>query len=400
MTPPIPVLIVIDHLDSGGAQEFVWQMCRKIPRDQIKISVCALRSGGIYASRIKSLDLRVIEIAPSKEKKWWPVIFFEIVKVIFRRDQSIVHTFLEKSFALCTPLAFIRQIPTLHTIVAIQKQSPPWYFPLMSIYQKAVLAYLSFHPPELYRFGIQPNKIRAVEMAVDIEEFLSIKREPFRELPNIPIEPSNIVITSIARLHPDKGHEYLVRAWPKVLKSLPEARLLIVGEGEDRRRLERLINNLGLEKTVYLPGYRVDIKEILQRTNIFVRPSVNEGVNLITIQAMASGLPVIGFQTDVPKEIVVPNHNGLLVPLRDTEALAEAIIHLGNRPDLASQYGINARQGVQDYYNASHIFDYYLNMYKVIANTRSIDQIEDMIDRPWPFTSSMYTTRGNDAARI
>lgn len=396
MTQPIPVLIVIDHLHTGGAQEFVWQICRHMPRDKVEISVCALRSGGVYASRLKSVNINVIELVPSKEKKWWPVIAFKAARIIFEKRHIIIHTFLENSFALCSPLARIRGIPTLHTIVAVQKQSPSWYFPLMSAYQKIILAYLSFHPPELYRFGIQPHKIRAVEMAINIEEFLTIEQDPFQELSTIPIEPSNLVITSIARLHPDKGHEYLIRAWPRVLQSLPEARLLIVGEGEDQQRLQTLIDELGIKHTVYLPGYRADIKNILRRTNIFVRPSINEGVNLITIQAMAAGLPVVGFRTDVPKEIIVPNHNGILVPLRDIHALADAIIHLGNQRDLRTWYGSNGRHGVRNYYNANHIFDYYLNMYKAIARRRGLEEIRDLISRPWPFTSSLHTAGENN----
>lgn len=397
MTQPIPVLIVIDHLHTGGAQEFVWQICCQTPRDQVEISVCALRSGGIYSSRLKSININVIELAPSKEKRWWPVVAFKAARLMFEKRYAIIHTFLENSFALCSPLARMSGTPTLHTIVAIQKQSPLWYFPLMRIYQGIVLAYLSFHPPELYRFGIQPHKIRAVEMAINVEEFLEIERNPFQELSNISIGSSNLLITSIARLHPDKGHEYLIRAWPRVLKSLPEARLLIVGEGEDQQRLQTLIDELDVKNTVHLPGYRADIKAILQRTNIFVRPSINEGVNLITIQAMAAELPVVGFRTYVPKEIIVPNHNGVLVPLRDVDALADAIIHLGNQSDLRTWYGANGRQGVREYYNANHIFDYYLNMYKAIIKSGDLDEVTDMISRPWPFTSSLCTAGEKNA---
>ena len=389
MNRPIPVLIVIDHLHIGGAQEFVWQMCRQIPDDQIKITVCALRSGGVYVSKLKSINVDVIEIAPSKEKRWWPLIVFKMSKLISKQRHLAIHTFLENSFALCTPLAYLQKITTLHTIVAIRKQTPFWYFPLMSIYQHMIFVYLSFHPQELVRSGIQRNKIRSVEVAVNIDEFLEIERDPSQKLPNISTKPSDLLITSIARLHPDKGHEYLIRAWPRVVESLPNARLLIVGEGEDQQRLQTMIEQLRLTHSIYLPGYRSDIKEILQRTDIFVRPSVNEGVNLITIQAMAAGLPVIGFQTDVPKEIIVANHNGVLVPLRDSDALANAIINLGSRPDLRARYGSNARQGVREYYSANDIFDYYLKMYRLIGDNRHLDEITDMINRPWPFISSM-----------
>lgn len=397
MTRPIPVLIVIDHLHTGGAQEFVWQLCCHTPRDQVQISVCALRAGGIYSLRLKSININVIELAPSKEKRWLPVIAFKAARLIFEKRYAIIHTFLENSFTLCSPLARMSGIPTLHTIVAIQKQSPSWYFPLMNIYQRFVLAYLSFHPPESHRFGIQPHKIRAVEMAINIEEFLAIERDPFQELSKIPLEPSNLVITSIARLHPDKGHEYLIRAWPRVLEYLPEARLLIVGEGEDQLRLQTLIDELGMKCTIYMPGYRADIKEILQRTNIFVRPSINEGVNLITIQAMATGLPAIGFRTDAPKEIIVPNHNGVLVSLQNIDALADAIIHLGSRADLRTRYGLNAREGVRDYYDANHIFEYYLKLYKMITKSHDLKEVTDMISRPWPFTSSLQATGENNA---
>lgn len=133
-------------------------------------------------------------------------------------------------------------------------------------------------------------------------------------------------IMALGRLHPQKGHDILLRAFALVNKAHPDWKLIIVGEGPFRQELENLIIELQIEKSVFLPGKVLNVYAILKQADIFVHPSRFEGFPNALCEAMACGLPVIA--TDCPSgpaEIIQNHVNGILVPNQCVKGLAEAM---------------------------------------------------------------------------
>ena len=206
--------------------------------------------------------------------------------------------------------------------------------------------------------GFTPDNTVAITNAIDIEnaEALQLSREDARAHLGLP--PQASVIGAIGRLVPVKGHAHLLRAFARVAARFPDTRLLIIGDGRERARLEKLVVQLGLESRVHLPGARPDALRFIRAFDLFVMPSLEEGFPLALLEAMTGRLPVI--VSDIPSmHELVAGAGGQLVPPADEGALAAALgAHLAlpdealRRMGLAAYEYLCARHGIADYRRA------------------------------------------------
>lgn len=160
---------------------------------------------------------------------------------------------------------------------------------------------------------------------------------------------SGPLFLTVARLQEHKGLHHLIAAIPQVIKRYPEARFAIVGKASGQEQLayhERLTtqcSNLGVTPNVHFFGYvpDEDLVALYREASALVHPATSEGYGLTLLEAMALGLPVVAAAADGPKEIIVDEENGLLVPLADPSSLADSIICLLNNPGLAHALSLN-----------------------------------------------------------
>ena len=157
---------------------------------------------------------------------------------------------------------------------------------------------------------------------------------------------SNPVIGTIGRLHRQKGHRVLIDAAPLVLRAKPDCRFVIVGEGEERGPLERAIAARGLAESFSLPGATGDAAAALAGFDLFVLPSLWEGLPLTLLEAMAAELPVVASAVDGIPEALRDTIDGRLVPPRDPGRLAAAILDLLGDRQGAARLGQAARRTV------------------------------------------------------
>jgi len=134
------------------------------------------------------------------------------------------------------------------------------------------------------------------------------------------------VVGNVAALVPHKGQRYLIDAAHLVVQEVPDARFIILGEGELREHLERQVREHHLEKHVLLPGFRTDVLGCIKGVDVFVMSSVTEGLGTSLLDAMACARPIVATEAGGIPEIVEDGVNGLLVPPRDAPALAAAIV--------------------------------------------------------------------------
>jgi glycosyltransferase involved in cell wall biosynthesis len=138
----------------------------------------------------------------------------------------------------------------------------------------------------------------------------------------------DFIILSVAALHERKGLKYLIEGFTKVLEHNPKSKLIIVGEGPERKKLEKLIKSLNLDNDVLLIGEQKNIAKILKSSDLFVLPSIKEAFGLVLVEAMAVGLPVIGTNTGGIPEIIENNKCGRIVEPENSNELAKTIIEL------------------------------------------------------------------------
>ncbi|HQU42937.1 MAG: hypothetical protein B7Z73_02680 [Planctomycetia bacterium 21-64-5] len=172
------------------------------------------------------------------------------------------------------------------------------------------------------------------------------------------------LVVYTGRLHAMKGLEYVVRAWPSVLKRLPEARLWLVGDGPYRTQLNELIGNLGLWGFVYLAGPFDDVEEFLRAADVFVLPSLEEGMSLAVLEAMAIGLPVVASDIPANQAIVEDHVSGRLVPPRDSDRLAATIVELIENRELADALAQEARRQASQRFSLDKLVDRHLELFQ------------------------------------
>ncbi len=187
-----------------------------------------------------------------------------------------------------------------------------------------------------------PRKLRTVYNGVPIGEF---DHGPARASRRGDGAPSVLVV---ARLHSQKGLDYLLSA----AALLPEARIVVAGEGGQRDSLEAQRRALALGDRVELLGHRDDIPALLREADVFVLPSLYEGLPVSVLEAMAAGTPVVATAIGGTDEVVVHGESGLLVPPRDPSALAGAIRQVLSDRDLARRLVIAAKTRVREHFSA------------------------------------------------
>jgi glycosyltransferase involved in cell wall biosynthesis len=181
------------------------------------------------------------------------------------------------------------------------------------------------------------------------------------------------IVLTAARLAEQKGLGYLLKAAALV----PEAMFVLAGEGPERAKLEAQAGELGVSKRVLFLGYRQDVPELLACCDLFVLPSLFEGLPLSILEAMAAGKPVVASSIGGNDEAVVHEETGLLVPLGDPAALAGAIHRVLSNSDLARRLGAAGKARVQDHFSAetmvrqvTHVYEEVLSMHEAQDDRR------------------------------
>ena len=162
---------------------------------------------------------------------------------------------------------------------------------------------------------------------------------------------AGFVLGMVGRLEEQKGQRFLLAALPELSRQIPGLRVLIVGEGREKEALGRLAEELGVSPLVHFLGTRRDLPRLFRAMDLFVQPSLWEGLPLTLLMAMGAGLPVVGTRVSGITEVIDDGSNGRLTPRGDNRALAEAILELYRRPELRTQMGAAARQTVAAHYS-------------------------------------------------
>jgi glycosyltransferase involved in cell wall biosynthesis len=194
-----------------------------------------------------------------------------------------------------------------------------------------------------------PEKYCVVYSGMEIDAFVQATRDrALQEQLGIP--PDALVVGKIARLFELKGHEYLIAAASPVVRAFPNVRFLLVGDGNLRARLEREIAARGLRSHFVFAGLVPPdaVPRYTALMDVLVHLSLREGLPRGVVQALAAGVPAIGFALDGTPEVIRHGSTGLLCPPQDTEAIAAAVCQLLGDPERRCQMGRNGRALVHE----------------------------------------------------
>jgi glycosyltransferase involved in cell wall biosynthesis len=194
--------------------------------------------------------------------------------------------------------------------------------------------------------GVKRDDIELIYNGIDCSQYTVCDSETvdkFRDRLGIKNGP---VVGIVARLSDVKGHKYLIYAFREVIKTIPDAQLLIVGDGKMKDELIRLVDNLNIHQSVLFIPSVLDISLVLAVMDVFVMPSIQEGLGLAIMQAQAAGLPVIASDVGGITALVKHGQTGMLVEVGDIRGIASSVISLLDNKDLAKSLGVNAQKNI------------------------------------------------------
>jgi len=326
----IRVVEVLATGTSGGAQEHVYGLVSRIDRERYDVSVIAL-SAGSGARKIARLGVPVLVIENRDDDR----VVELVAEYIAATCADIVHNHMYRAEIVGTRAALLagerigRRPYIVSTVHSSRVRSPedranvraltPAMDRLIAVSESMVRKIAD------ERAGLAP--VSLIYNGVDLDRYehqepCCTLREEYGMAPNAQI------VGVVARLEPEKGHPTLLEAWPAVLRSCPDAYLLIVGEGSQREALERQANDLRIGHRVVFTGRRDDIPAVTAALDVAVLPSYREAQGLTILEAMALTRPVVASNVGGIPEMIQDGVTGLLVPPRDPDALAVAIVRL------------------------------------------------------------------------
>lgn len=202
------------------------------------------------------------------------------------------------------------------------------------------------------KLRLPAEKIAVIPNAIDVTEFeFELDKEDKRASLGLSID--DIVITCVSKLRREKGHEYLLEAFEEIHEKYPKTKLLIAGDGERRQELLDQTLHYSSKSSIFFLGNRDDIKEILRISDIFVLPTLGEGMSNAVMEAMASELPII--TTDIPEnqELIKHENTGVLIPTRSSLSIAAAAESLLDKEERRLLLAKNAKQHITTEFNMS-----------------------------------------------
>jgi len=219
--------------------------------------------------------------------------------------------------------------------------------------------------------GIPDTRIEVITSGIDFSPFEEVGSRDFLRR-EFSFGPDEYLTGIVAALEDHKGHTFLFRAAKILKKRAPGVRLVVVGSGSLEMELHSQVRDLGVEDIVYFLGFRDDVPRILASLDLFVLSSHLEGLGSSLLDAMASRLPVVATRTGGIPEIVIEGQTGLLVPPKEPEALAEAIIKLYRDRDLAARLAGQGYEFVHKGFSAAAMAEKVLALYRRLAAEKGI----------------------------
>ena len=212
---------------------------------------------------------------------------------------------------------------------------------------------------EILKNGFSKERVVEIPNGVDIKKFTKGTDKAKREQRNI---------TFIGRLDSYKGVDFLLNGFKGLLSKVNSVRLVIVGDGPDETKFINMARDLAIQNVVNFKGRREDILSELYKTDIFVLPSLSEGMSNVLLEAMACGLPVVATLVGGNGDLIKDRYNGILIPPRDSTRLSEVLLELLENEELVQRLGKEARKTIERNYSIDQVVDKYIKLYNQLLS--------------------------------
>lgn len=355
MAERLRILHMLPDLQVGGGQELLLRNATALQGRDIQSFICSARPRGTMERRFTEAGLPVYHLG-LRSARDLPAAIARVVRLTRRLGVDLIHTNNTGPDKLLGHLAALQcGVPTVNSVHSEYEPPPPPRGPVraaachararttrlldrLAIWHVIAVSTraLESWSPYLQCIGVPAASRTVVHAGLDLGRYTPhVDAAALRASVGLPADAGPILM-NVARLVPGKGQRWLIPVMKRVVAEHPNARLVLIGEGEDRPTLEGLIHGAGLQGSVHLLGARSDVPELLQLADLFIFPSMSEGFGLAPLEAMAAGKPVLAFRLPSLEEFIDESPgggSGVMVERGSEEALGTAALELLSRPD-------------------------------------------------------------------
>ena len=358
------VMQVTWSLVAGGAETYALTVASGLDGSRYRSVMCGIDQGGALEPEVRrrGVPYHIMHRRPGLDWRLMGRMF----QLLLREKVDVIHTHHLNQLlysAVAARLLGIRIVHTEHSVEMYKSRKLRWMLRVLSIFCRRVTAIGADGEQTLReKVGIPAQKLEIVRAAVDLRRF-NVPRALAREA--LGLKPTDRVAVIVARLFPEKNHRFLLAAFAEAAERVPDAKLLIVGDGIEQKAIEEVIAKLNLGDRVAMLGVRRDIPQILAGADVFVLSSDREGLPIAVLEAMAAGLPVIATSVGDLPLVVKDGQTGVLVPRRDVGEMAEAMVRLLGDGEECARMGRGGRELVSETYSLDQMVRRHSELYGV-----------------------------------
>jgi glycosyltransferase involved in cell wall biosynthesis len=360
---PIPLAQVVYALAIGGSETLARRLALGLTRRRYACSLYAVHDDGPLADLLRADGIPCRAFL--RKGKWDRGPLIRLVQQFRADGTKVVHTHHLGQLlygGLAGRLAGCRVIHTEHDYYSLSRPRTQQLLRVLTRLADRVTAVAE--PVRSFlegTVGLPASKLITIQNGVELGRYEAAIPQDRNKWG---FNSSNIIIGCVARLSPEKGHTVLLRAFRKVISRHPRARLALIGEGEERERLQHLTADLNIGDFVRLLGLRVDVPEVLATCDLFTLPSIQEGFPMVILEALAAGKAVIASEVGAISDAVRHGTTGMLVPPGNADALADALCLLIEDEAARQRLGQSGRKFVREAYDFERTVGRYDDLYQ------------------------------------
>jgi len=351
----LKVLHLLATMPVGGAEDLVAAIVRGLDPDRFAAAVATIGPPGPVGQELRRQGYEVATLGLDIKRTPTGRVLGAVRRLLQAQRPDILHTHLYhpnlygRLGALGLGLSgVVAAVHNSYTRIKFHRRL--WNFLLSWVTDKVLVGSAQVWQDVRRYDGVPASRLVLMPYGIPLAELdTPLNRKEARK--RLGLSRGGLVFGAVGRLEEQKGHVYLLAALPALMREIPDLTVLLVGEGREQERLKRQVRDLGLQRTVRFLGTRRDLPEIFRALDLFVQPSLWEGLPLALLKAMGAGLPVVATRVSGSQEVIVDGVNGCLVAPGDPEALARAILDLHLHPEARRRLGAAARRTVAAQYS-------------------------------------------------